>query len=1244
MAAILLLQPFVAVASYSAQLQPVAETTDDSAALAQEPGSRLEADEYTNHVPIVIDGDSDFTSQGWPGTGSELDPYVIYGLRINYDLGVPLIQIWNTDSYFVIRDCLIDQESFITAVEFVNTTHGTIEYTTVSSGGVGIYCENANNTRVDHVFSDAVLRAAYITVSHSTDIAYGNFSSFDWDAILVELSNYVTISHCKLEAYNSGLDLVNSNNTLCTDTEVFARTTQVGIWSIGNDDATFIRLTVHQSGTAFYSMNCPGITISDSRLNGGSLGLYIWSSYNATVVDSYMEAPTGIGAYLEWCHYAQFSGNEINNTGGLGLLWYGSDNSTINDNTLRQTGTHGIELYLADNVLVANNDVFEAGQVGINATDSHMLNIVDSYIYQAVLGGIYLKRCNDTIIDSNHIDQLSSGYPLVVDDSVNGLITGNAFGNRSGGAGIVLYTARDWVIADNRLQNLYGGVYTDPSLGSTNISVLRNDIEDVVQYFIAIQGTTDSMVINNTGRDSGQWALAYSDNAHGGLAEGNIFEDITSGIWLQADNITVTNNHISDGVNYGILFGSSPDNAEITDNTFSGMADALRLSGGTNTVVRNNIADDCETGAFVNSITSATFENNNFTDCGFYYPKGMTITEYNHTFTGNHVNGKPFYYAINSNGLNLDGDDYGQIMLVNCTNSAISGGVFTNPTVPFLLHLGDNIDVSGIVVHDNAREAYIDRTTNVSIVDSVFEGGEGIRADYAHDFYVDNLTLVDGEKPLRIDNTLGFSVLDSFFQNLTNGGVHAWSSYYGLVEGNDFFSTGAGVIFDDVQDSIVHNNEMKWNLHGIWTWTSTNNNFTFNNVHDNTRGAFHQIPTSLRVTNNTFFANEEWGLKLFSASTVFISGNTLANWGDNGQEDTTTNFWDDGASYGNFWHDFVAPAPYLIPGTGGSSDRYPLVYSPMEPMISEPEDMEYAELSEGNEIRWLLLDDNLRDWEVYVDSQLWAADAWNFDNVTVNIDGLAYGTHEILIVARDLDNNEVNDTVIVTVFDDTDPTISTPNNRVIFLDTTGNEMVWDASDLNPDYFTVERITDGEVQFTQDFSWTGGPITRNLDVLPEGTHTLRMTVYDLDGNSASGSVTVYVVVDSEDPEIDSPEDVEFNEGTLGNFITWSASDAFPSHYVIESNSTVVQTDSWGGTTITLYLDGLTAGYHTFAITVFDMTGNSATDAVNVTVVPPGGFPTLPPPDFTLLVIIAVGAAGAVAIVAVFFLRKRRAEAL
>jgi parallel beta-helix repeat protein len=67
----------------------------------------LPASLHTPHIPIVIESDEDFVSQGWPGKGTEADPYVISWLLIENYTTVDCIKISNTRSHFVITECLI---------------------------------------------------------------------------------------------------------------------------------------------------------------------------------------------------------------------------------------------------------------------------------------------------------------------------------------------------------------------------------------------------------------------------------------------------------------------------------------------------------------------------------------------------------------------------------------------------------------------------------------------------------------------------------------------------------------------------------------------------------------------------------------------------------------------------------------------------------------------------------------------------------------------------------------------------------------------------------------------------------------------------------------------------------------------------------------------------------------------------------------------------------------------------------
>jgi len=85
-----------------------------------------------------------------------------------------------------------------------------------------------------------------------------------------------------------------------------------------------------------------------------------------------------------------------------------------------------------------------------------------------------------------------------------------------------------------------------------------------------------------------------------------------------------------------------------------------------------------------------------------------------------------------------------------------------------------------------------------------------------------------------------------------------------------------------------------------------------------------------------------------------------------------------------------------------------------------------------------------------------------------------------------------------------------------------------------------------------------------------------------------------------PTIDSPEDMEYREGTTGHSITWQPNDASPSHYVVYQNGTQVVSDSWNGTSITVEVDNLTMGVYNYTIVVYDAMGNYTSDTVLIIV--------------------------------------------
>ncbi|MFX0113033.1 MAG: lamin tail domain-containing protein [Candidatus Hodarchaeota archaeon] len=85
------------------------------------------------------------------------------------------------------------------------------------------------------------------------------------------------------------------------------------------------------------------------------------------------------------------------------------------------------------------------------------------------------------------------------------------------------------------------------------------------------------------------------------------------------------------------------------------------------------------------------------------------------------------------------------------------------------------------------------------------------------------------------------------------------------------------------------------------------------------------------------------------------------------------------------------------------------------------------------------------------------------------------------------------------------------------------------------------------------------------------------------------------------DIHPPADITYEEGSLGNIITWNPFDDNPATYTIYKNGTSVDSDDWDGLGITIAIDGLAIGVYNYTCVVVDINDRMAVDTVLVTVV-------------------------------------------
>ncbi|MHA2192140.1 MAG: hypothetical protein ACXAAR_01795 [Candidatus Thorarchaeota archaeon] len=310
-------------------------------------------------------------------------------------------------------------------------------------------------------------------------------------------------------------------------------------------------------------------------------------------------------------------------------------------------------------------------------------------------------------------------------------------------------------------------------------------------------------------------------------------------------------------------------------------------------------------------------------------------------------------------------------------------------------------------------------------------------------------------------------------------------------------------------------------------------------------------------------------------------------------------------------HNFTAVVTDLDANTA-TDMLWVTVYDGTPPNVDSPGDVYYAEGDPGSSITWDPTDTNPVSYVVYKDEVLLQSGTWNstLETLTINVENLLRGSYNFTLLVFDFGGNKGNDTVMVYVSDGTAPIIDEPSDINYNEGEPGGSIVWSPSDSYPSSYEI-YLNDVLIK---SGLWNSSleTITVSVTGQPRGTHNFTLAVYDLDGNSASDSVDVFVS-DATLPVIDAPSDVWMDEGSPGMTITWDPTDLNPTSYTIYLDELALRSGAWNSSSETVIqsLDGLALGVHNFTIVVFDIDANWANDTVYVTVVD-GTVPTIDAP--------------------------------
>ncbi len=354
-------------------------------------------DQYSNSVyehqyniklsyldPIIILNDQDFDSYGFPGIGTEEEPYLIEYYTIETDLEFGIF-ITNVTKHFKIQFCTVNAN--VSAISISDLTIENIEISNNVCHGdewYGIYIYSTN----------------YVTISN-------NKCSGGAVGIVCYYSNHEIIKNN--ECYNSdfGIALSQTHNSIIEDNYCYSAN-NAGIHILGSNSVNATSNTVTSSwwGISFLSSSLG--TISENSCENTNWGIYCQYSSLATIQKNYCtESHYGIRmAYTEEMTIQENTCNS--STSGIDII--ADSASIIKNNYCYDNEYAGIDIHTSIATQVLNNTVIRNVDYGITiykGTPSIVLNTCsDSNI------GIRLREVDSLTIANNTCKNNQNGIIL----------------------------------------------------------------------------------------------------------------------------------------------------------------------------------------------------------------------------------------------------------------------------------------------------------------------------------------------------------------------------------------------------------------------------------------------------------------------------------------------------------------------------------------------------------------------------------------------------------------------------------------------------------------------------------------------------------------------------------------------------------------------------------------------------------------------------------------------------------------
>ncbi|MFW9845602.1 MAG: nitrous oxide reductase family maturation protein NosD [Candidatus Thorarchaeota archaeon] len=459
--------------------------------------SSIQSEWYIPHNPIDITDNQDFIMQGWPGNGTEMNPFVVENLSIAIDGSGSCISVKDTSVHFIIRNCMLSSSAEFPYMNLVR-----LQFFNVEKGNV----ENCS-----------VFGQIDIQYSRSCRIFNNTISPYETDYVVFAFESQMVNISC---------------NMISPSIE-----SEYGVFLGDSDNCVLSQNVVRDNGWMHYPSTT---TTMPSRYNG-------LTSRDPSKLEPLQDVPDGGGIIISGGSSCTVSENRIIENVGDALRVYNSPNLVLIRNEMHDND-FGVTLGQSESLLISENNITGF----LRVIGSVAATIVDNQILSGNLEFLFAEHLDDVThtVSNNTID----GWPLLyLLNEISITVEADKTGQ------IILVNCTDTEIRDSIVEGFGGSIefYFCSNSALVNgrcsmISILKSDacrVEnlEIDESFAGIYtGCSPRTVIrNNTIHDTTR-GIYLSHCSFSTITKNRIFEVERNGIVVsRSDNTVIEENDVT---------------------------------------------------------------------------------------------------------------------------------------------------------------------------------------------------------------------------------------------------------------------------------------------------------------------------------------------------------------------------------------------------------------------------------------------------------------------------------------------------------------------------------------------------------------------------------------------------------------------------------------------------------------------------------------------------------------------------